>query len=168
MRPRLRLTRLLTPTPAGWPRLSISVYCEDPRAEIAWLVRAFGFEVRLVVDGPGGAVEHSELPYGDAVVSVGQAGKQGPSPRTAGGSTGGYFMYVDDADAHHARVVAAGATITRALTTTDYGEGYWADRGHGCKDPEGHVWFFAHRVRSMPGLLRTLGCAPAVRRAFAG
>jgi len=128
--------------------MSASLYCEDPRAEIDWLVKAFGFEVRLVVDGEGGRVEHSELTFGDAVIMVGSAGKTGTvSPRTAGGPTGGLFLYVDDADAHLARAAAAGATITREIATTDYGEGYWSDRGYACTDPEGHQWYFAHRVR---------------------
>jgi uncharacterized glyoxalase superfamily protein PhnB len=138
----------MKPTPKDWPRLSASLYCDDPRAEIAWLVKAFGFEVRLVVDGEDGAVMHSELTYGDAVLMIATAGKDGGvSPRKVGGHTGGLFLYVDDADAHCARAREAGATITRELATNDYGEGYWCDRSYGCTDPEGHLWYFAHRVK---------------------
>ncbi len=42
----------MKPTPSGWPRLSSSVFYDDPRAAIDWLCRAFGFEVRLKVEGP--------------------------------------------------------------------------------------------------------------------
>jgi len=135
-------------TPKDWPRLSASIYCDDPRAEIDWLVRAFGFETRLIVDGPDGSLAHSELTFGDAVIMVGSAGKDGTvSPRKAGGTTGGLFLYIDDADAHLARARAAGATITREIATNDHGEGYWVDRSYGCTDPEGHLWYFAHRVK---------------------
>lgn len=137
----------MKPTPKDWPRLSASLYCEDPRAEIAWLEKAFGFEPRIVVDGPDGGVMHSELVFGEAVVMIGSPRDGARSPKKAGGYTGGIFIYVDDADAHYARAKAAGATITRELATTDYGPEHWSDRGYGCTDPEGHQWYFAHRVR---------------------
>jgi uncharacterized glyoxalase superfamily protein PhnB len=42
---------------------------------------------------------------------------------------------VPDADAAHARAVAAGATIIRPLQDTPYGS-----REFAVKDPEGHSW----------------------------
>ena len=46
----------MKPTPSGWPRLSSSVFYDDPRAAIDWLCRAFGFELRLKVEGDDGAI----------------------------------------------------------------------------------------------------------------
>lgn len=138
----------MKPPPAGWPRMSASLYYEDPRAAIEWLVRAFGFEVREKIETPDGVIEHSELTFGDAVVMVGRPKDGARAPGAAGGSTGALFLYVDDADAHAARAVEAGATITRELADSDYGPEYWADRGYSCTDLEGHLWHFAHRVRS--------------------
>jgi uncharacterized glyoxalase superfamily protein PhnB len=57
------------------------------------------------------------------------------------------MVFVDDADAHCARARAAGATILEPPETHDYGEEYWADRGYRVADPEGHNWWFYHRVR---------------------
>ena len=31
-------------TPAGWPRISVSLFYDDALAAIDWLCRAFGFE----------------------------------------------------------------------------------------------------------------------------
>jgi uncharacterized glyoxalase superfamily protein PhnB len=137
----------MKPPPRDWPRLSVSLHYDDARAAITWLTRAFGFEVRIIVDGEGGRVAHSELTFGEAVVMVSQSTERSPSPKKAGGSTASMFIYVDDADAHCARARAAGATITRELVTNDYGADYWSDRGYGCTDIEGHSWSFAHRVR---------------------
>lgn len=138
----------MKPSPSGWPRLSVSLYYDEPRKAIEWLCRAFDFEVRLIVDGEGGRVEHSELTYGEAVVMVGSADKDATrAPSSSGGPTAGVFIYVDDADAHHERALAAGATITRQPETNDYGADYWCDRSYGCADLEGHQWYFSHRVR---------------------
>ena len=143
----------MKPTPPGWPRLSASVFYEDPRAAIDWLCRAFGFEVRLKVEGEGGKIVHSELTFGEGLVMV--AGTSGTepwqklyrSPRAAGGVTASLVFYLDDVNAHHARAVAAGATIVREPRDDDYGAEYWADRTYGAQDLEGHLWWFLQRLR---------------------
>lgn len=140
----------MKPSPRGWPRVSSSLFYEDANRAIDWLCEAFGFEVRLKVQGEGGSVEHSELVFGDGLVMVGQAGKDPrfKSPRQVGGAnTQCLFGYVDDVEAHCARARKAGATILKEPTTTDYGDEYWADRTYQCEDPEGHLWWFAQRMR---------------------
>ena len=56
----------MKPTPNGWPRLSAAIFYDDAAGTIDWLCRAFGFDVRLKVEGDGGRIEHSELVYGEA------------------------------------------------------------------------------------------------------
>ena len=144
----------MKPTPKGWPRLSASVYYDDPRAAIDWLCRAFGFEVRLKVEGDEGVIVHSELCFGEALVMVGgtQAKERWQemyrSPKAIGGAvTQALALMVDDVDVHHARALAEGATIVRSPRTDDYGDDYWADRTYGALDPEGHLWWFMQRIR---------------------
>ncbi|HVV84211.1 MAG TPA: VOC family protein [Kofleriaceae bacterium] len=144
----------MKPTPRGWPRLSVAVFYQDANAAIEWLCKAFGFEVRLKVDGDGGVVEHSELTYGDALVMVGDQRRQTEkgrgmiSPRSIDGRvTASLMLYVDDVAAHCERARAAGAVITDEPSVHDYGEEYWADRSYGCKDLDGHHWWFCERVR---------------------
>src|SRR5437660_8431543 len=131
----------MKPTPKGWPQLSTAIFYNDAAKAIDWLCRAFGFEVRIRVEGEGGRIEHSELTYGDAVVMVGQAGivrpgrehwPQGASPLGVGGAnTQSAMLYVDDADAHCAQARAAGAVILDEPKLHDYGDDYWADRSYG-------------------------------------
>ena len=64
----------MKPTPKGWPRLSAAIFYDDAAGAIDWLCPAFGFEVRLKVEGDGGRIEHSELVYDEALVMVGQSG----------------------------------------------------------------------------------------------
>lgn len=144
----------MKPTPKGWPRLSAAVYYQDASKAIDWLCNAFGFEVRLKIEGEGGAIEHSELVFGDAVVMCGDAtrqkDKQRPngSPRSVGGvNTQNLMIYVDDAEAHCARSRAAGARVTYEPSVSDYGEDYWADKSYEAEDLEGHRWWFCERVR---------------------
>jgi len=146
----------MKPPPAGWPRLSAAVFYEDAARAITWLCEAFGFEVALRVDGEGGAVEHSQLVLDGGLVMVSTLRRdaarvgagQRVSPREVGGrTTMSLLVYVDDADAHCARARAAGATISIEPATSDYGPGYWAERGYEAVDPEGHRWWFMQRLR---------------------
>ncbi len=145
----------MKPTPAGWPRISSGLYYRDAAAMIDWLCKAFGFEVRLKVEGEGGRIEHSELTFGEGLIMVGQERTAGDtrfqtpmlSPLTAGGNTQGMMIYVDDVDAHCAHARAAGAKIVEEPTLHDYGDDYWADRSYGAVDPEGHLWWISQRIR---------------------
>lgn len=149
----------MQPTPPGWPRVSVSLFYDDAAAAIDFLCRAFGFTVRLRVDGPEGRVVHSELEFGpDGLLMVGTS-RTDPrertlplvSPRQTGGlCTGALALFVDDVDAHCERARLAGAAIEDEPTTHDYGEAYWADRTYRCTDLEGHQWWFMQRVRG-PG-----------------
>lgn len=149
---------IMKPTPKGWPRLSASVFYDDPRAAIDWLCKAFGFEIRLKVEGDDGTIVHSELVFGEALVMVGGTGSRDPSkdaserlaasPRSLNGAnTGALCLFVDDTDAHAARAKSAGAGIVREPTTSDYGDDYWSDRSYGATDLEGHLWWFMQRIR---------------------
>jgi len=143
----------MKPTPKGWPRISSALIYKDPARAIDWLCKAFGFEVRLKVEGDNGAILHSELTFGDGLIMVAGETPAGVealarSPRTLGGANTQHLcVYVDDVEAHHARAVAAGARVTRALQVSDYGADYWADRNYGAQDLEGHSWYFTQRLR---------------------
>jgi uncharacterized glyoxalase superfamily protein PhnB len=146
----------MKPTPAGWPRISSSLYYRDPARMIDWLCAAFGFEVRLKVEGEGGRIEHSELTYGEGLIMVSgertgaaavRFGVDLKSPRSAGCNTQNMMVYVDDVDAHCARARSAGAKITDEPSMHDYGADYWVDRSYGAVDPEDHMWWFTQRIR---------------------
>jgi uncharacterized glyoxalase superfamily protein PhnB len=149
----------MQPTPPGWPRISSAIYYQNAAQAIDWLCRAFGFEVRLRIEGDGGRIEHSELTIGSpevglGLVMVGEAtGKdafpQRRSPqRIEGHNTQNLMVYVDDVEAHCRQARAAGAVVLAEPATHDYGEDYWTDRGYECVDPEGHRWWFYQRLRS--------------------
>jgi uncharacterized glyoxalase superfamily protein PhnB len=146
----------MKPTPPDWPRFSSAIVYRDAAAAIDWLCQAFGFKVRIKVEGEHGRIEHCELEYGDGLVMIAQEHLSAPSPwkrslrsprSVEGVNTQSLMFYVDDADAHCTHARARGATILEEPTTHDYGENYWADRSYAALDPEGHVWWVAQRVR---------------------
>jgi uncharacterized glyoxalase superfamily protein PhnB len=143
--------------PKGWPRISSSLFYEDAAKAIDFLCEAFGFEVRLKIEGEGGRIEHSELEYGGGLIMVGSVGGKSSrpdplpmtSPRAVGGlNTQALCVCVDDADAHCETARKAGAVIVEEPKTNDYGEDYWTDRTYRCTDTEGHQWWFMQRLRS--------------------
>ena len=146
-------------TPKGWPRLSSAIFYNDASAAIDWLCQAFGFVVRLRVEGEGGRIEHSELTYGDALIMVAQAGARpgrehfppGASPKSINGAnTQCLMLFVDSVDDHCAHAKANGAAIVDEPKNHDYGADYWADRSYGAVDTEGHLWWFTQRIRDEP------------------
>ena len=146
----------MKPTPAGWQRFSSAVVYQDAAAAIDWLCDAFGFEIKLKVEGHNGRIEHCELTYGEGLIMVAQEDPESSrgwrrllhSPRSVNGAnTQTLMFYVDDADAHCARSRARGARILEELALHDYGDDHWADRSYGAADPEGHVWWITERVR---------------------
>ena len=116
---------------------------EDPDAAVGWLCRAFGFKQRAIYRDDHGKIVHAELSFGNGLMMLGpdiesEFGRLMALPKAVGGlSTQATYVIVDDADAHHACAVAAGAEIVMPPKDEDYG-----GRGYSCRDPEGHLWTF--------------------------
>lgn len=122
------------------PRIYPAMRYRDAPAMINWLEKAFGFERRVVYDGPDGSVAHAELAFGSAIVMLGSVrddefGAMVGEPGSKSGQT--VYIAVDDTDQHFERAKAAGAEIVMGLTNTDYGS-----RDYICRDPEGYLWCF--------------------------
>ena len=114
---------------------------KDAPAAIDWLCNVIGFERKAVYEGPNGTIGHAELSLGGGMIMLGSAkddehGHRFKSPDEVGGiETRSVYIVVPDADAAHARAVAAAAEIIRPLQDTPYGS-----REFAVKDPEGHSW----------------------------
>jgi uncharacterized glyoxalase superfamily protein PhnB len=114
----------------------------DVAAAIVWLCDAFGFEKRLVADGPDGSVRYAELVFGDGMIMVGPVEESAvgglmTQPEQVGGAeTQMCYLFVADAVAHRTRAVAAGAELVLDMDEDGAGGGY------SCRDPEGHIWNF--------------------------
>jgi len=129
------------------PSLTPVVCYQDPKAALAWLEKAFGFEVHMLIEDPSGQPLHAEMRFGDCLLMVGaEWTADHRSPIALGGkNTAAVHIQLDaDVDAHCERARAAGAEIVQELATQPYG-----DRTYACRDPEGHVWSVGQTVKPM-------------------
>lgn len=130
--------------PTGMPRIVPHLFYDDVGAAIDWLVKAFGFEVRVRQVDKQGTVVHGDLVVADSLVMLGLA-EENPHwecPRTLEGRVSQrLFIYVNDVDAHFERAKAAGAEIFREPADQWHGE-----RVYEAIDPEGHRWKFAQPI----------------------
>ncbi len=111
----------------------------DADAALAFLTAALGAQERQVYRDGSGAIHHGEIEIEGSVIFIGQFRKAPPrgAPAPPEQSPMSLYLVVGDPDAHHARAVAAGATVTRELVDTDYGS-----REYSVVDPEGNGWSF--------------------------
>ncbi|MDO9224116.1 MAG: VOC family protein [Caulobacter sp.] len=132
---------------AAQPSLISALSYRDPRAALAWLETAFGFETVLLIEDGEGNLAHSQMRFGESQVMIGNEWTaEHRSPMSNGGLTtqtvhinlGPDGPALDD---HCERARAAGAVIIAEPETQFYG-----DRTYRCKDPEGHIWTVSKTV----------------------
>ena len=129
------------------PTIGAVIWYADPRAAIAWLEAAFGFETRMIVDDGSGGVIHSELRLGDGyVMVVGPPRGKAASPSAIDGRTT-QSIHIQIAEGLDQRCEIArrlGAVIEREPEDQPYG-----DRVFTCHDLEGHPWSFGQTLKSL-------------------
>jgi uncharacterized glyoxalase superfamily protein PhnB len=109
---------------------------DDAHAALRFLDEAFGFTIQEVHEGSDGGVDHALVAHGADLLMV-SSRRPGAGADIFDHGTTVLYVSVDDADAHHQRSVAAGATVVYELTDQPYGS-----RDYAVNDPEGNTWSF--------------------------
>ncbi len=120
------------------PGLVSALVYRDPKAAIAFLEKAFGFDLTLLIEDAEGNLAHSQMEYVGHRIMVGNEWSENhASPASVGSkNTQSVHIYIAaDVDAHCERAKAAGAEILAPPETQFYGA-----RTYRCRDPEGHIW----------------------------
>lgn len=131
----------MRPDPA-LPTIYPSLVYRNCTAAIDWLTNVLGFTRHLLVPGAAGNVIHCELRFGNGLVMLSSATKDGldwlgePLNRTNVALVAESAARVDEI---HARVVASGASIVQELRDSDFGP-YGKSHGFTCVDAEGNRW----------------------------
>jgi uncharacterized glyoxalase superfamily protein PhnB len=122
----------------------------DPKAALAWLEAAFGFETTMAIEGPPDQPEmcHYEMSSaGQGRIMVGARWSDlvcSPADLDGANTQSVHVHLATDVDAHCERARAAGARIISEPSDQFYG-----DRVYQALDLEGHRWSFSQTVRSV-------------------
>ena len=135
------------PIPAGYPRVTPYLCCRGAADAIDFYKDVLGATERMRMPGDSpDNVGHAELEIGTGLVMIADEFPDMGflSPQSVGGTPVTIHVYVEDADAVHARALAKGATSTREMENQFYG-----DRSGQFVDPWGHKWNVASHVEDV-------------------
>lgn len=136
------------PIPEGFHTVTPHLIIKGAARAIEFYKQAFGAEEVCLLNGPGGSVMHAQIKIGDSVLMIADEWpgcEESPkAPTTLGGTSVVMHVYVGDADAAFAQAVNAGATPTMPPMDT-----FWGDRYGTVRDPYGHGWSIATKVKDL-------------------
>lgn len=134
------------PIPNDYPSLIPYLSIRGAAQAINFYQRAFGAEVIMRLDAPGGRVGHADLRVGKACFMLADpCDEYSQMPSAPDHSTAiALYLYVDNVDARFAQALEAGAEQLMAVQDMFYG-----DRTGSLRDPYGFVWNLASHVEDM-------------------
>ena len=133
------------PIPEGFSTATPNLVVDDGTAAIDFYERAFGAELVTRLEA-GGMLVHAALRIGESLVTLCDAmpGHGFVAPDREAPVTQFITLYVEDADALHARALAAGATEVNPVSDHIHG-----DRAGSVRDPFGHRWAVATHIEDV-------------------
>jgi uncharacterized glyoxalase superfamily protein PhnB len=136
----------VSPIPEGMHSVTPYLTIKDAPSAIAFYHQAFSAEELTRIPGPDGRLLHASLRIGDSVVMISEEFPEfgGKGPLALGGSPVSIHLYVENADVSWARATTAGCEIMMPLADT-----FWGDRFGTLRDPYGHLWSVASRIREL-------------------
>lgn len=131
--------------PAGFHSITPYITVDGADAAIKWYGEAFG-ATEVMRMPMGDKIGHAEILIGDSHIMLSDewehVGKL--SPKTRGGVSVAFTLYLADVDTAFAKAIAAGATELRPVQNQFYG-----DRSGTLIDPFGHEWTIATHVENV-------------------
>jgi len=132
-------------TPAGYHSLTPSVVVDNATKALEFYRNAFDAKEKYRLP-MGDKIGHAEIQIGDSRLMLSDEAPQWDalSPKTRGGATGSFMIYVPDADAAVDRAVKAGAKLVQPVENQ-----FWGDRVGTVVDPFGHKWMLGTHVEDV-------------------
>jgi PhnB protein len=119
----------------------------DAATAIDFYKVAFGAEEIFRIADPSGTIIHGEMKIGQSVFMLGDVDDRFREPRSAGGTTVGIHIYVEDVDQLFAKASMAGVTVLQEPQNMFYG-----DRMTMLQDPFAHIWVFLQPLERLEPL----------------
>lgn len=141
----------INPRPEGYHSVTPYLIVQDAAAAIEFYQRALGADelYRLPMpDGSGGEkIGHAEIRIGDSNVMLSDEwpDMDALSPKSRGGASATFLVYVANVDAAFQRALDAGAEVDKHVK-----DQFWGDRSGSITDPFGHKWMLATHVEDVP------------------
>jgi PhnB protein len=140
------------PIPEGQHAVTPVLVIRDAAEALEFYQRAFGATVNGRLDSPDGKLMHACFNIGDSRIMIGEecpkheghAENCVRSPSELEGTTVNLYLYVRDADTTFQQALRAGGKEIEPVE-----EKFWGDRVGMIRDPYGHVWSIATRVRNL-------------------
>jgi PhnB protein len=135
------------PIPDGYHSVTPYMTLAEAAKAIEFYKKAFGATELFRMPGPDGKIGHAEIQIGDCRIMMSDEFPEmgALSPKTLGGTTAAFMIYVPDVDTQYKRALAAGGKELRPLQNQFYG-----DRSGTLIDPFGHKWTLATHVEDVP------------------
>lgn len=135
----------VNPVPEGYCSVTPYLAIAGAARAIDWYAQAFG-AVELFRLDHGGQIGHAEIRIGDSPVMLADESPEMNhiGPKSRGGPTTSFLIYLADVDAAFARAIDAGGTELRPVQDQFYG-----DRSGTLADPFGHVWTIATHIEDV-------------------
>ena len=140
------------PIPEGYHTVTPYLIINGAAAALDFYQKAFSARELVRMPMPNGKIGHAEIRIGDSQIMLADE-PEGPvgdnpwnfkGPKSAGNTTVGICLYVEDVDALAKQAVAAGARELRPVVNQFYG-----DRSGTYEDPFGHVWTISTHVEDL-------------------
>ena len=135
--------------PDGYHAVTPYLCVKGANEALAFYKRAFGATLVYKLEMPDGRLGHAEIQIGDSRIMLSDEMPEMTdavtrSPKTLGGSSAGFSIYLEDVDVRFQQAIAAGGIVKRPVTTQFYG-----DRSGTLQDPFGHYWTLSTHVEDV-------------------
>ena len=132
--------------PEGFHSVNPYLCVSDAARAIEFYKEAFGATERMRMEAPGGKIGHAEIQIGDSIIMLADEHPElnFRSPKTLGGPSSHFMIYVEDVDARVEQAVAAGAKLVKPVKDEFYG-----DRSGSVEDPFGHLWYISTHMEDV-------------------
>ena len=115
--------------PPDYQQVMPYLIIKDAHAFMEFMKNIFGAKEKTKHMRDESAIMHAEVTVGESVIMFADSTEEFP-PRT-----GGFFIYVADADTTYNKAIASGAISIMPVSDMPYG------RSGGIKDPFGNTWW---------------------------
>lgn len=156
------MTSKTAAVPKGFRTVTPCLTVKGVPQAIEFYEAAFGAVEQVRLTGADETIiVHAELKIGNSIVVLNEESLEAGilSPVSLGGCASAMHLYVEDVDQFWQQAVEAGATPVLAPS-----DAYWGDRWAKLRDPFGHYWSVATRVKR----LSKVEIAERAKEAFVG